>query len=62
MSERRIEVLKLIGQGKTNIEIAKILSITKRTVKNYVSQIFEQLELRDHVQAALIAKQELLDE
>jgi DNA-binding NarL/FixJ family response regulator len=60
LSERKIEVLKLIGQGKTNTEIAEILHITEGTVKNYVSQIFEQLGVRDRVQAALIAQQELL--
>jgi DNA-binding NarL/FixJ family response regulator len=60
LSERKIEVLKLIGQGKTNTEIAQILHITEGTVKNYVSQIFEQLGVRDRVQAALIAQQELL--
>jgi DNA-binding NarL/FixJ family response regulator len=60
LSERKIEVLKLVGQGKSNSEIADILFISEGTVKNYVSQIFEQLGLRDRVQAALIAQQELL--
>lgn len=60
LSERKIEVLKLIGQGKTNSEIAQTLFISEGTVKNYVSQIFEQLGVRDRVQAALIAQQELL--
>jgi len=60
LSERKIEVLKLIGQGKTNTEIADTLHITEGTVKNYVSQIFELLNVRDRVQAALIAQQELL--
>lgn len=60
LSERKIEVLKLIGIGKTNSEIAETLHISEGTVKNYVSQIFEQLGLRDRVQAALIAQQELL--
>jgi len=60
LSERKIEVLKLIGQGKTNSEIAETLHITEGTVKNYVSQIFELLGVRDRVQAALIAQQELL--
>jgi DNA-binding NarL/FixJ family response regulator len=60
LSERKIEVLKLIGQGKSNTEIAETLHISEGTVKNYVSQIFEQLGVRDRVQAALIAQQELL--
>jgi len=60
LSERKIEVLKLIGQGKSNSEIAEEIHISEGTVKNYVSQIFEQLGVRDRVQAALIAQQELL--
>jgi DNA-binding NarL/FixJ family response regulator len=60
LSERKIAVLKLIGQGKTNSEIAEEIHISEGTVKNYVSQIFEQLGVRDRVQAALIAQQELL--
>jgi DNA-binding NarL/FixJ family response regulator len=60
LSERKIEVLKLIGQGRSNSEIAEALHISEGTVKNYVSQIFEQLGVRDRVQAALIAQQELL--
>jgi len=52
-------VLKLIGQGKSNSEIAEAIHISEGTVKNYVSQIFEQLGVRDRVQAALIAQQEL---
>jgi DNA-binding NarL/FixJ family response regulator len=60
LSERKIAVLKLIGQGKSNTEIAETLHITEGTVKNYVSQIFDELGVRDRVQAALIAQQELL--
>ena len=60
LSERKIEVLKLIGQGKSNAEIAESIHISEGTVKNYVSKIFEQLGVRDRVQAALIAQQELL--
>ncbi len=60
LSERKIEVLKLVGQGRSNSEIAETLHISEGTVKNYVSQIFEQLGVRDRVQAALIAQKELL--
>jgi len=60
LGERKVDVLRLIGQGKTNSEIAETLHISEGTVKNYVSQIFERLNVRDRVQAALIAKQELL--
>jgi len=56
LSEREIEILKLIGQGKNNKEIAQLLNITEGTVKNYVSRIFSQLEARDRIQAALLAR------
>jgi len=56
LSDREIEILKLIGEGKNNKEIANILHITEGTVKNYVSHIFAQLGARDRIQAALIAR------
>ncbi|MBW4511794.1 MAG: response regulator transcription factor [Scytonematopsis contorta HA4267-MV1] len=57
LSERELEVLTLIGEGKSNREIAKTLFLTEGTVKNYVSQILSRLGLRDRTQAALWAKQ-----
>jgi DNA-binding NarL/FixJ family response regulator len=59
LSERELQVLTLIGQGKNNREIAKTLYLTEGTVKNYVSQILARLHLRDRTQAALWAKQNL---
>jgi DNA-binding NarL/FixJ family response regulator len=59
LSSSKLEVLKLIGQGKTNQEIAQMLHLSEGTVKNYVSYIFSQLGVRDRVQAALWAKQYL---
>jgi DNA-binding NarL/FixJ family response regulator len=56
LNEREIEILKLIGQGKNNKEIAEILHITEGTTKNYVSRIFDQIDARDRIQAALIAR------
>jgi DNA-binding NarL/FixJ family response regulator len=56
LSEREVEILKLIGQGKNNKEIANLLHITEGTVKNYVSRIFSQLDCRDRIQAALLAR------
>ncbi len=57
LSERELEVLTLIGEGKSNREIAQALFLTEGTVKNYVSQILSRLGLRDRTQAALWAKQ-----
>jgi DNA-binding NarL/FixJ family response regulator len=61
LSKRELEVLKLIGQGKNNQEIAETLHLTEGTVRNYVTRILSQLDLRDRVQAVLWAQQHLLN-
>lgn len=60
LSKREIDVLKLVGQGKNNQEIAQQLHLTEGTVKNYVTQILNKLEMRDRIQAALWSQQNLL--
>ena len=59
LSDRKLEVLALIGQGKNNREISKILHLTEGTVKNYVSHLLSSLGVRDRTQAALWAQQHL---
>lgn len=59
LSDRKLEVLALIGQGKNNREISQILHLTEGTVKNYVSQLLSSLGVRDRTQAALWAQQYL---
>jgi DNA-binding NarL/FixJ family response regulator len=61
LSKRELEVLKLIGQGKNNQEIAEMLHLTEGTVRNYVTRILSQLDLRDRIQAVLWAQQHLLN-
>ncbi|HEY9789407.1 MAG TPA: response regulator transcription factor [Candidatus Obscuribacterales bacterium] len=60
LTNREIEVLKLIGDGKNNKEIAALLNITEGTVKNHVTHIFAQIGARDRVEAAIIAQHHLL--
>ncbi|MBT9313470.1 response regulator [Leptothoe kymatousa] len=55
LTERELEVLKLIANGKTNKGIARALNVTEGTVKNHVSNILTRLELRDRTQAAIYA-------
>lgn len=55
LTSREVEVLKALGRGLCNKEIAKELFITEYTVKKHVSQILEKLELRDRTQAAIFA-------
>ncbi len=55
LSKRQIEVLRLLGQGKTNKEIARELFRSPNTVKLHVSAILHQLKLKSRTQAALLA-------
>ncbi len=55
LTERELEVLRLIGTGATNREIADTLVVSEGTVKNHVSSILSRLGLRDRTQAALYA-------
>lgn len=61
LSKRELEVLKLIGQGKNNQEISEMLHLSDGTVRNYVTRILSQLDLRDRVQAVLWAQRHLID-
>ncbi len=55
MSEREIEVLRLIAGGLDNNDIAAELGISAKTVKNHVSSILMKLQLTNRVQAAVFA-------
>lgn len=55
LSEREMEVLRLLAQGLTNAEIADKLFLTKGTVRNYVSAVLAKLDVEDRTQAAILA-------
>ncbi|MEC5239626.1 response regulator transcription factor [Bacillus sp. FSL R9-9530] len=55
LTEREVDVLRAIGLGLNNKEIAEKLFITEGTVKNHVSNLISKLELRDRTQAAIYA-------
>jgi DNA-binding NarL/FixJ family response regulator len=57
LTEREVEVLRLIAQGATNREIATQLVISEGTVKNHISNILGRLGLRDRTQAAIYARE-----
>jgi DNA-binding NarL/FixJ family response regulator len=60
LTEREIEVLRLIAKGATNREIAEQLVISEGTVKNHISNMLSRLGLRDRTQAALYARDNAL--
>ncbi len=55
LSERELEVLRLIANGLTNATIAQQLTISEKTVKKHVSNILSKLHLLDRTQAAVLA-------
>jgi len=63
LTDRELEVLRLVARGCANKEIAKELFISENTVKNHVRNILEKLQLHSRVEAAMYAmRRNLLDE
>jgi NarL family two-component system response regulator LiaR len=58
LSDREIEVLRLIADGLSNAEIASKLVISEKTVKGHVSNILGKLHMMDRTQAAVLAWQQ----
>jgi len=55
LTPRELEVLTLIAEGRSNKEIARELSISEKTVKNHINNIFSKLHVYDRTQAMLYA-------
>jgi NarL family two-component system response regulator LiaR len=58
LSDRELEVLRLIADGLSNAEIARKLIISEKTVKGHVSNILSKLHILDRTQAAVYAWQQ----
>ena len=62
LTERELEVLRLIAQGKSNKDISEELVLSEKTVKTHVSNILQKLHLSDRTQAAVYAlRQRIVD-
>lgn len=55
LTDREVEVIRLVADGKTNADIAGILVISEKTVKTHVSNILSKLNLADRTQLAIYA-------
>jgi DNA-binding NarL/FixJ family response regulator len=54
MNSKELKILELITHGYDNNEIAREVNLARQTVKNYVSLIYEKMEVRDRMQAMRI--------
>ncbi|MGE5620322.1 MAG: response regulator [Sphingomonadaceae bacterium] len=55
LTPKELEILKLLAAGMSNKEIGRELCLAEKTVKNYLSTIFQKLQINDRVQAAIYA-------
>ncbi len=55
LSERELDVLRLLARGLSNTEIASRLYLSQGTVRNYVSSVLSKLQVADRTQAAVLA-------
>ena len=55
LTEKELEIVRYVATGMSNKEIADKLAYSEKTVKNYLSIIFQKLNIRDRTQAAILA-------
>lgn len=53
LSARELQVAQVVAQGRSNKEVAELLSISERTVKAHLGSVFEKLDIRDRLQLVL---------
>jgi DNA-binding NarL/FixJ family response regulator len=59
LTDRERNILDLVAEGKTNKEIAADLFLSEKTVKHYMTNVLQKLQVRNRVEAALLAKREI---
>jgi DNA-binding NarL/FixJ family response regulator len=56
LTERERQILELVAGGDSNKEIASSLGLSEKTVKHHMTNILQKLQVRNRVEAALLAK------
>ncbi|HCY99018.1 MAG: DNA-binding response regulator [Rhodobacterales bacterium RIFCSPHIGHO2_02_FULL_62_130] len=59
LSRREEDILKLVAQGRSNKEVGRELNIQEKTVKHYMTSILQKLQVRNRVEAAMLAREHL---
>ena len=59
LSRREEDILKLVALGKSNREVGEVLELQEKTVKHYMTSILQKLQVRNRVEAAVLARQHL---
>ena len=59
LSRREEDILKLVAVGKSNREVGDALDLQEKTVKQYMTSILQKLQVRNRVEAAMLARQHL---
>mgnify|MGYP001609824571 CR=1 FL=1 len=57
LTDREQAILELVAEGKTNKEIGAVMYLTEKTVKHYMTNILQKLQVRNRVEAALKARE-----
>ncbi len=59
LTERERQILELVAAGRSNKEIAQQLFLSEKTIKHYMTNILQKLQVRNRVEAALVAQSEV---
>ncbi len=59
LSKREEDILKLVATGKSNREVGEALELQEKTVKHYMTSILQKLQVRNRVEAAMLAREHL---
>lgn len=61
LTHREAEILRLVAQGRSNREVGEALDLQEKTVKHYMTSILQKLQVRNRVEAAMLAREHLKD-